>query len=89
MGILNIGTQALQANQIALQTIGNNIANANTVGYSRQSAIQATVAGQYTGAGYVGKGVTIQTIQRNYDEFLTRQSTLATSTQAADVTRSA
>ena len=88
MGILNIGTQALQANQIALQTIGNNIANANTVGYSRQSAIQATVAGQYTGAGYVGKGVTIQTIQRNYDEFLTRQSTLATSTQAADVTRS-
>jgi len=24
MGILNIGTQALQANQVALQTIGNN-----------------------------------------------------------------
>jgi flagellar hook-associated protein 1 FlgK len=88
MGILNIGTLALQANQVALQTIGNNIANANTVGYSRQSAVLATVAGQYTGAGYVGKGVNIQTIQRNYDEFLTRQSTLATSTQAADVTRS-
>jgi flagellar hook-associated protein 1 FlgK len=88
MGILNIGTQALQANQIALQTIGNNIANANTVGYSRQNTILATVAGQYTGAGYVGKGVNIQTIQRNYDEFLTRQSTLATATQAGDVTRS-
>jgi flagellar hook-associated protein 1 FlgK len=88
MGILNIGTQALNANLVALQTIGNNIANANTVGYSRQNAVQATVAGQYTGAGYIGKGVTIETIKRNYDEFLTRQSTLASSTQAADVTRS-
>lgn len=88
MGLMNIGTQALQANQVALQTIGNNIANVNTVGYSRQSVVLTTVQGQFTGAGYVGKGVSIQTIQRNYDQFLTRQSTLATSTQAADTTRS-
>ncbi len=88
MGILNIGTQALNANMVALQTIGNNIANVNTAGYSRQNVIQTTVAGQYTGAGYIGKGVEIQTIQRNYDQFLTRQSTLATATQAADQTRS-
>jgi flagellar hook-associated protein 1 FlgK len=88
MGILDIGTQALKANQVALQTIGNNIANVNTIGYSRQRVVMATVQGQYTGAGYVGKGVDVQTIQRNYDEFLTRQSTLAGSTQAADTTRS-
>jgi flagellar hook-associated protein 1 FlgK len=88
MGILNIGTQALQANQLALQTIGNNIANVNTAGYSRQSVVMSTVAGQFSGAGYIGKGVNIQTIQRNYDQFLTRQSTLATSTQSADATRS-
>jgi flagellar hook-associated protein 1 FlgK len=88
MGILNIGTQALQANQVALQTAGNNIANANTVGYSRQKVILETVPGQFTGGGYIGKGVNIQTIQRNYSEFLTRQSTLATATQSADVTRS-
>jgi flagellar hook-associated protein 1 FlgK len=88
MGILNIGTQALQANQVALQTIGNNIANVNTIGYSRQRVVMGTVAGQFTGAGYVGKGVDIQTIQRNYDQFLTRQSTLAASTQSSDTTRS-
>jgi flagellar hook-associated protein 1 FlgK len=87
MGILNIGTLALNANMVALQTIGNNIANANTVGYSRQVVNQTTVAGQYTGAGYIGKGVAIETIKRNYDQFLTRQSTLASSTQAGDVTR--
>jgi flagellar hook-associated protein 1 len=88
MGILNIGTLALNANMVALQTVGNNIANANTVGYSRQTVVQQSVAGQYTGAGYIGKGVQVETIQRNYDQFLTRQSTLAASTQAADVTRS-
>ena len=88
MGILNIGTQALQANQVALQTAGNNIANANTVGYSRQRVVLETVPGQFTGGGYIGKGVSIQTIQRNYSDFLTRQSTMATATQSADVARS-
>ena len=51
MGILNIGAQALQANLVALQTIGNNIANVNTQGYSRQNVSLATVQGQYTGNG--------------------------------------
>ncbi len=88
MGILNIGTSALNANLVALQTIGNNIANVNTVGYSRQSAIQTTVQGQFTGAGYIGKGVSVETIARNYNVFLTRQSTLAAANQSADQTRS-
>ena len=88
MGILNIGTLALQANMVALQTIGNNIANVNTAGYSRQNVVQETVVGQYTGAGYIGKGVSIQTITRNYNQFLTRQSTLAAANQSADQTRS-
>ncbi|APW41564.1 flagellar hook-associated protein FlgK [Rhodoferax saidenbachensis] len=87
MGILSIGVQALQANQAALQTAGNNIANVNTVGYSRQRVILETVPGQFTGGGYIGKGVNIQTIQRNFDAFLTRQATLTASTAAADVTR--
>jgi flagellar hook-associated protein 1 FlgK len=86
-GILNIGTQALLANQTALQTTGNNISNANTVGYSRQSAILTTVAGQYTGAGFIGEGVAVQTITRNYDAYLTRQATLTSSAQAGDQAR--
>jgi len=88
MSILNIGTRALQANQVALQTAGNNIANVNTEGYSRQRVILETVQGQFTGGGYIGKGVSIQTIQRNFDAFLTRQSTLASATQSADTARS-
>ena len=88
MGLLNIGTRAMQVNQVALQTAGNNIANVNTPGYSRQQVVLKTVEGQFTGGGYIGKGVDIQTIQRNFSEFLTRQSAMATATQSADNARS-
>jgi flagellar hook-associated protein 1 len=87
MGILNVGTQALQANLLALQTAGNNIANVNTPGYSSQKVILSTVQGQYSGNGYVGKGVTVETITRSYDAFLTRQATLSGSVAAGDTLR--
>ncbi len=86
-GILNVGTRALQANQVALQTAGNNIANVNTAGYSRQSVVLSTVESQFTGSGYIGKGVEIVTIERNFNAYLTRQSALAGSTAAADTAR--
>ena len=88
MSLLNLGTRALQANQIALQTAGNNISNVNTPGYSRQRVILEAVPGQFTGGGYIGKGVNVSTIQRNFDQFLTRQSTLASAALASDSTRS-
>lgn len=87
MSILNISARALMANQTVLQTTGNNIANVNTPGYSRQSVTLETMQGQFTGAGYIGKGVTVATIERNYSEFLTRQAALAGSTSAGDATR--
>ena len=86
-GILNVGTRALMANQIALQTAGNNIANVNTVGYSRQSAVMQTVPGQFSGAGYIGKGVEVATIERTYSEFLTRQAAIAGATSSGDTAR--
>ncbi|MBK9442002.1 MAG: flagellar hook-associated protein FlgK [Comamonadaceae bacterium] len=86
-GLLNVASRALVANQTVLQTTGNNIANVNTPGYSRQSAVLQTVAGQFSGSGYIGKGVDVVTIQRNYSEFLVRQSTLAGATSAGDTAR--
>lgn len=88
MSVLNIGTRALQANQVALQTTGNNIANVNTPGYSRQSVVMRAVEGQYSGGGYVGKGVDIQTIQRNFSAFLTRQGAMTAAVSAGDTARS-
>jgi flagellar hook-associated protein 1 FlgK len=86
-GIMNIGVRALQVNQSALQVIGNNIANVNTPGYSRQTVVLQNVPGQFTGSGYFGKGVDLQTVTRNYNEFLTKQSALAKSVASSDSAR--
>jgi flagellar hook-associated protein 1 FlgK len=87
MSLLNVGSRALLANQAALQTAGHNIANVSTPGYSRQSVVLETVQGQFTGGGYIGKGVDVQTIQRNHSELLTRQSTAASAVDAGDTAR--
>ena len=87
MSLLNVGSRALLANQAALQTAGHNIANVSTPGYSRQSVVLQTVQGQFTGGGYIGKGVDVQTIQRNHSELLTRQSTAASAVDAGDTVR--
>lgn len=86
--IMNIGVGALQANQGALQTVGNNIANVNTPGYSRQSVILQNLPGQFSGSGYYGKGVDVLTVTRTYSEFLTKQAGISKSVAAADSTRS-
>ena len=75
------------ANYAALQTTGNNIANANTPGYSRQSVQLADTAGQFTGSGFFGKGVSVVTVQRAYNALLTVQAGAANSIAAADSTR--
>ena len=87
MSLLNVGSRALLANQVAMQTTGNNIANVNTPGYSRQSVVLQTVPGQFTGGGYIGKGVDVQTILRNQSDLLTRQATAAASVGASDSAR--
>ena len=75
------------ANQVALQTAGNNIANVNTPGYSRQTVALQTVQGQFSGAGYIGQGVDVRTILRNQSELLTRQAAAAGSVSAGDTVR--
>ncbi len=85
--IMNIGVLALQANQSALQTVSNNIANVNTPGYSRQSVVLQNIPGQFTGAGYFGKGVDVLTVTRTYSDFLTRQAAIAQSIESGDKTR--
>jgi flagellar hook-associated protein 1 FlgK len=84
-----LGTRALFANYAALQVTGNNIANANTPGYSRQTVEFANSGGQFTGAGFFGKGVDVATVSRAHSEFLTSELATATALSAADETRAA
>ncbi|EWS54762.1 MULTISPECIES: flagellar hook-associated protein FlgK [unclassified Methylibium] len=86
-GLMSLGTRAMFANYATLQTIGNNIANANTPGYSRQQVELGTAGGQSTGAGFFGQGVSVQTVTRASDAFLTRDAAMSKSQAARDVAR--
>src|SRR5689334_19670300 len=72
-GIFSIGTSGLTAAYTALQTTGNNIANANTPGYSRQIVDFAAQVSTGLSGSYVGEGVEVASITRAYNELLTRQ----------------
>jgi flagellar hook-associated protein 1 len=87
MSALNIGARALNANLAALQVIGNNIANVNTPGYSRQNVLQQTSGYQKMGNGYFGKGMEIATVERSHNAYLTREAQMTGSVAAADALR--
>ncbi|HWP20434.1 MAG TPA: flagellar hook-associated protein FlgK [Burkholderiaceae bacterium] len=86
-GIISIGTRAMFAAQAQIGTAAANISNANTPGYSRQTVQLETAGGQFTGAGFFGKGVDITTVARAHDQFLSREVTLTRATAAADQAR--
>ncbi len=85
--LMSIGMRAMVANYAALQTTGHNIANAGVEGYSRQTAELATSEGQFTGAGFFGKGVDVQTVVRAHSDFLTREAATARSVSSMDSAR--
>lgn len=86
---LEIGRRALSASQLAIQVSGNNTANVNTPGYSRQVVRFAqtdpytypTLA--YPRPGQMGTGVTIASINQVRDEFIDRRIYGANSAQYA------
>ena len=82
--LLSIGSRAMTANYVALQTTGNNIANANVEGYSRQRVELATAPSQSTGQGRLGLGVDVKSISRSHDRFLAREASSARSTAEMD-----
>jgi flagellar hook-associated protein 1 FlgK len=71
--LLGIALSGLNGAQGGLVTTGHNIANVNTPGYSRQQTVQASNLPQSSGAGFFGRGVSIETVRRAYDEFLNVQ----------------
>jgi flagellar hook-associated protein 1 FlgK len=86
-GLLNIGASALNAAYLQLQTTSHNIANVNTPGYHRQDAVQQSVEGTSSGLGFVGRGVQIVTVRRQYDAFLERELSLNQAASSADEAR--
>ncbi len=69
-GLFSIARSALLTHQQALQTISQNIANAETPGYSRQEAVLVANTPVRLPYGNVGTGVHVETIIRKRDILL-------------------
>jgi flagellar hook-associated protein 1 FlgK len=78
-GTIGTALSALQAERKALEVTGQNIANANTAGYTRQRAVMTAVGGSVIPAMYsksdgVGAGVNLSDVQRLQDAFLEQRA---------------
>jgi flagellar hook-associated protein 1 FlgK len=71
--VLSIGVSALYAMKTSLEVTSENISNANTDGYSKQTAILKEGIPNMDNRFYVGSGVRVASIKRDYDDFLQRQ----------------
>ncbi|MBU8688028.1 flagellar hook-associated protein FlgK [Priestia megaterium] len=77
---LQVAKRGMDAQQAALYTIGHNVSNANTPGYTRQRvsletfpAYPAPGMNQTGAAGQIGMGVEASTVERIRDTFLDTQ----------------
>jgi flagellar hook-associated protein 1 FlgK len=73
LNAINAGKQSLEVNQKSIEVIGNNIANLNTEGYSRQQVVQEPYPSLNFGGFFVGQGVRIADISREHDVFIEQQ----------------
>ena len=76
---LDISVTGLNAFRTALATVSNNIANANTEGYSRQEVQINSRTPQPFSGGFIGSGAFVNNIQRVESEFLSNQVRVASS----------
>jgi flagellar hook-associated protein 1 len=81
--ILSSATQSLLADTGALQVTNNNIANANTPGYSRQIPIFQEAAATNDGNFSIGNGVVLEGYQSVRDELVTNQIQQETQSQSS------
>ncbi|MGC9456919.1 MAG: flagellar hook-associated protein FlgK [Halothiobacillaceae bacterium] len=81
-GMLSNSVSGLRAIQRALDTTSHNISNANTEGYSRQTAVISSSVPEFDGVGYVGSGSYVETVRREFDGLVERQLRSAISESA-------
>ena len=75
---LQLATNALHAQSIGLQVVGQNIANVNTPGYSRATTVFTPAPTQRVGSLLLGLGVEVDSIKQIVDEHLNSRLRAAT-----------
>ncbi len=84
--VLNNATTGLLAFQRAIATTSQNIANANTEGYSRQRIDLDSISPSAHYAGAVGRGVRVDNVERLHNEFSTQRVIESSSAYTAEDT---
>ncbi|EOM1328794.1 flagellar hook-associated protein FlgK [Enterobacter hormaechei] len=85
--LINSAMSSLSAAQSALNTVSNNISSYNVAGYTRQTTILGASNSTLTGGGWVGNGVYVSGVQREYDAFITNQLRAAQNQSSGLTTR--
>lgn len=85
--LINSAMSGLSAAQAALNTASNNISSYNVTGYTRQTTVLSASNSTLTGGGWVGNGVYVSGVQREYDAFITNQLRTAQNQSSALTTR--
>lgn len=85
---MEIGKTGLSTYRIAQEVTGENIANVNTPGYSRQRVMLETAPPVAYNGFPLGTGVKISAVERYYDGLLQQQLVNAQTTQGFDTTKS-
>lgn len=85
--LINSAMSGLSAAQAALNTASNNISSYNVAGYTRQTTVLSASNSTLTGGGWVGNGVYVSGVQREYDSFITNQLRTAQNQSSALTTR--
>ncbi|MBN2023108.1 MAG: flagellar hook-associated protein FlgK [Pirellulales bacterium] len=80
---IRMAGNTLQVNDIALQVVGQNIANANTPGYIREEVILSPAPTQRRGNLLLGMGVMCDAVVQLIDNFLEERLRGATSEEAS------
>jgi flagellar hook-associated protein 1 FlgK len=85
---MEIGKNGLNIYRIAQEVTGENIANVNTPGYSRQRVVLESAPPTSASGFPLGTGVKITAIERYYDGLLQQQLVNAQTTQGYDTAKS-
>lgn len=85
--LINNAMSGLNAAQAALNTASNNISSYNVAGYTRQTTIMAQANSTLGAGGWVGNGVYVSGVQREYDAFITNQLRAAQNQSSGLTTR--
>ncbi|MBP8975780.1 MAG: flagellar hook-associated protein FlgK [Bacteroidetes bacterium] len=71
--VLETARRALMSHRVAMDTVGHNVANAETPGYTRQRVNFEATPPLRTSVGLLGTGVTVGSIERIREQFIDTQ----------------